>query len=130
MLEMLGNTKTGKFKQAKMEEMDEDVAESYYSYMPDRDDSEIISPNYTVGDYRSDRVIGESVDKVISEMNAIGTNEPTYESILNNKFKEGQEIVNTIYSVSYKEEKGAELKEIYDRLLSIHRYGDVIDGFE
>lgn len=130
MLEMLGNTKTGKFKQAKMEEMDEDVAESYYSYMPDRDDSEIISPNYTVGDYRSDRVIGESVDKVISEMNAIGTNEPTYESILNNKFKEGQELVNTIYSVSYKEEKGAELQEIYDRLLSIHRYGDVIDGFE
>ena len=72
----------------------------------------------------------EELLRIIAEMNAIDKNDATYETLLNAKLKEGQDIVSTIYSVSYKDEKLAELQEIYDRLISIYRYGDVIDGFE
>lgn len=44
--------------------------EGYYSYLPGRDDSEVLSDGYTVADYREDRVIGESVYAIIAKINS------------------------------------------------------------
>ena len=81
----------------------------YYSYLEGRDDSEVLSEGYTVADYRSDRVIGESVYNIINKIKAesdISKVEELYE--------EGCNIIDTIYSRKYTEEMQGYLDEAYN----------------
>lgn len=80
----------------------------YYSYLEGRDDSEIISENYTVADYRKDRVIGETVYAIIEEME-----ESTSFSEIEELYKEAYEIISTIYSNSYANELKTLLEGTY-----------------
>jgi len=90
----------------------DDLPEDAYSkYLPGRPDVEELSSGYTVYDYRKDRVIGESVDVIIAQINAT---QPSDISILHNLYNEGCSIINTIYSVKFTNEKQRQLDAAYN----------------
>ena len=74
----------------------------YYSYLPGRDDDEILSGEYTVGDYRTDRVVGESIDDIIRRIQ-VGDEDIVYLQA------EAQSLINTLMSHKYKTEKQGQL---------------------
>ena len=87
-------------------------SDTYYSYMPGKDDSEIISGSYTVGDYRTDQVTAKEADQFISLLASI--------SVINSEeeVKTGQgyynsalAIINTIKSNSLREEMTLKLNQ-------------------
>ncbi len=50
-------------------------------YLPGREDSELLSEGYTVGDYRKDRATGEMIGAVIAEMSALRrTTDPNFDA--------------------------------------------------
>lgn len=85
--------------------------EAYEKYMPGRDDSEELSTGYTVYDFRKDRVIGESVDIIINQLNSIDISD---QATVQELYNQGCEIINTIYSVRYTHEKQNQLDEAYN----------------
>lgn len=78
-------------------------------YLPGRDDNELLSDNYYVRDYRNDRVIGESVQSIINQLNAIPPGDSSRETLYN----EGKAIIETIYSRKYTAEMTAALDAAY-----------------
>lgn len=87
---------------------DEIPQSAYELYLPGRDDSEVLSSGYTVADYRSDRVIGESVTDVISQM--YNTND---KQRIQELYDYGCSIVDTIYSRKYTSEMQGKLDSAY-----------------
>jgi membrane peptidoglycan carboxypeptidase len=85
------------------------TATGYYSYLEGRDDNEVLSSGYTVGDYRADRVIGESVYAVIDEINAC-----TDLTKLEELRTKGYNIIDTIYSINFTSEMTANLETAYN----------------
>lgn len=119
MLELLGDISVGQFMQAEYTDEDAiEMPESYYTYLPDRDDSEMLSSGYSVADYRNDRVIGESVDKAINEMIAIDKNSADALNKVNAKRAEAQTIIDSIYSTKYTNEKQAALDTAYNQVVN------------
>ncbi|MCR5404030.1 MAG: penicillin-binding protein [Butyrivibrio sp.] len=91
----------------------EEQATGYYSYLAGRSDSEVLSDNYTVADYRTDRVIGESVDEVISKINFIDMSSSDSNAKLDELYQSGLNIINTIYSTKYSSEMTEKLNDAY-----------------
>lgn len=87
---------------------------AYEKYLPGRSDSEILSDNYTVYDYRSDRVIGEKVTEVINKINALDESDPLFIENINSLYDEGNSIIETIYSRKYTTEMQTKLNESYN----------------
>lgn len=83
---------------------------AYEMYLAGRDDSEELSSGYTVYDYRKDRVIGESVQEVISNI----YNLPQGDSQLDTLYNQGCAIINTIYSRKYTAEMQSQLDTAYN----------------
>lgn len=113
MLCMLDGKEPSKFVKAEYTVDDDftnlDEESGYYSYLPGREDSEILSGDYTVGDYRADRVIGESVDILLGEIRG-SSNDAEREALK----AQAQVIIGTIYSRNYTAEKQAELDALFD----------------
>jgi membrane peptidoglycan carboxypeptidase len=86
---------------------------AYDLYLYGRDDSEVLSSGYTVYDYRKDRVIGESVDEVISDMYNLDKSSKSYSDDLQSLYLKGCSIVESIYSTKYTKEKQNDLDEAY-----------------
>jgi membrane peptidoglycan carboxypeptidase len=96
---------------------DEGLPDSAYEdYLPGRDDSEVLSSGYTVHDYRSDRVTGEDVDRVIARMEALDASSDSYQADLAALYAEGCAVVDSIYSSKYTREKQDDLDDAYDSL--------------
>lgn len=87
---------------------------AYELYLPGRDDSEILSENYTVYDYRSDRVIGEKVTEIINKINALDKSDVSFLENINSLYSEGNFIIETIYSRKYTTEMQTKLDEAYN----------------
>jgi hypothetical protein len=120
MLNMLGDINIGQFINAEYDEDDIiERSDSYYSYLEGRDDSEVLSDGYTVGDYRNDRVIGESVDSALNAMISLDRNSANFNEQLESKRNEVQAIINTIYSRKYTAEKQAQLDTLYQQMLGV-----------
>lgn len=89
---------------------------AYEKYLPGRDDAEVLSPNYTVYDYRKDHTIADSIDAVIEQMNALDKNDSDYKSKLDGLYKNGQDLINSMYGVTLKSQKTADLNNAYGGL--------------
>ena len=95
---------------------DELPAYAYEKYMPGRSDNEVLAENYTVYNYRKDRVIGESVDKIISEMESLDKSSGTFLEDLKALYNKGCVIVDAIYGRTFTAEKQAQLYNKYSEL--------------
>lgn len=92
--------------------------EGYYSYLPGRDDSEVLSEGYTVGDYRSDRVIGESVHAICENIVALDMSQPNANETLAQYYNEALAIIDTVYSRKYTNELQGDLNTAYNSKIS------------
>ena len=81
--------------------------------MKDRKDSEILSDGYSVADYRSDRILGESVYAIMDKINDLNMSSSSSQVKLKRLYKKGLSIVDTIYSSSYKVEMKDKLSKLY-----------------
>ena len=89
----------------------------YYSYMPGRDDNEVLSSGYTVGDYRKDRVIGESVQRIAKRMSELDmTDINAYEKLSQLK-SQADQLISTIYSRKYTNEMQGLIDSAYNSKL-------------
>ena len=81
-----------------------DEESGYYSYLEGRDDNEILSGNYTVRDYRIDRVNGEKIDDILRQMSEDmgNVNVPILQA-------EAQNMINNLMSQKYRREKQSQL---------------------
>lgn len=70
-------------------------------YLPGRSDDELLSDNYYVRDYRNDRVIGESVQAFINQIQALDPNAADYAAQRESLRQQAQAYIDTIYSRSY-----------------------------
>lgn len=95
------------------------ATEGYYSYLEGRDDSEVLSEGYTVADYRTDRVIGESVISVVNQINGLDMSISGATDRLQQLYSEGISLLDTIYSVKYTEEMRTALDTAYNAKLAI-----------
>lgn len=92
--------------------------DAYEKYLPGRDDGEELAPNYYVYDFRHDRVIGETLDVIILQMNALDKSSPTFATDLQNLYVQGTATVNTMYGNTYKNERKAQLDQTYNLKLA------------
>lgn len=88
-------------------------SDRWYSYMPDRDASEVLSGSYTVANYRDDRLIGEDVQIIIDAIGRLDPINPEFQVDLENLFARGNLTCDTIYSTKYENEMRIKLQEMY-----------------
>ena len=79
-------------------------SDAYDKYLPGRDDSEVLSDNYTVYDYRQDRLIGEDVQSICNQIAALNVALPSFLDSLQTLYERGQATIQTVYSTKYKNE--------------------------
>lgn len=91
-----------------------DRGDNYYTYLEGRDDSEILSGSYTVGNYREDRVIGESVISIINSINGLDASADNFPFAVNELYNQGCAYISTILSNSYKDELQTSLDTAYN----------------
>ena len=113
MLELIKDKDVAKFELSE-EELNMSNSDNYYSYLPGRDDEEVLSPGYTVGDFRTDRVIGESIDLIINQINSLDSTISNHGVTLENLYNQGVNIINTLRSTKYKAEMTSKLTEAYN----------------
>jgi len=90
---------------------------AYNIYLPGRDDSEELSPGYTVYDYRTDRVIGEQVQSIIDRMYNLNRGSETFQEDILSLYNQGQGYIDTIYSVKYTAEMQSQLSQAYSNIM-------------
>lgn len=93
-------------------------SDTYYTYMPGRDDAEVLSAGYTVADYRTDRVIGETVTDIINKMKLLDRGTENYNDELEKLYNDALLVIDTIYSRNYTNERTGELNAVYEDLKS------------
>lgn len=125
MLSMLGDTKEGEFDTSNSDyepESDKTYANqdssSFETYLPGRDNDEVIGENYTVGNYRSDRVIGEAVDRIIDEIKSLDKTREDFVDELKRLYNEGKSVIDTIYGRNFTREKTNDLDNAYSEALN------------
>lgn len=119
MLAMLDGIEVGQFINAEYGEEDNiKMPEAYYEYLPGRDDTEVLSSGYTVGDYRNDRLIGEDVDRAIKEMQSINRASENSLAQIEAKRAEAQSIIESIYSQKFTAEKQGHLDAAYNQIIN------------
>lgn len=89
---------------------------AYDLYLPGRHDDEVLSPGYTVRDYRIDRIIGESVTEIISTMYNLNNNDINYQRYLVDLYEQGKAKIDEIYSIKYTAEMRGLLDDAYSKL--------------
>ena len=87
---------------------------AYDLYLPGRSDDELLSDGYTVLDYRTDRVIGEQIPAIISQLYNLDRNDPNYLTNLASVYSQGCSVINTVYSQKYKAELQTQLDAAYN----------------
>jgi hypothetical protein len=94
----------------------DDLPSSAYDlYLPGRSDDEVLSSGYTVYDYRSDRVKGEQIPVIISQMYNLSSSDADYVTKLYALYQQGEAVINTIYSTSYKNQLTSQLNIAYGK---------------
>lgn len=89
----------------------------YDSYLPGRSDDEVLSSGYTVGDYRRDRVIGESIQSVVSKMVELDMSSINAKEKLEQLKAQADSLVSTIYSRKYTNEMQGVVDKVYNSKL-------------
>lgn len=82
---------------------------AYELYMSGRSDDEVLSDNYTVYNYRKDRVIGEKVQEIINSIYALPQGDAQLESL----YVQGCSVIETIYGRKYTAEMQSQLDTAY-----------------
>ncbi len=85
-------------------------------FMPGRSDDEVLSPGYTVGDYRKDHTIGAKIDAIITLMNALDKSHKDFKAEADKLYSEGQALVQSIYGNTLKTQKRKDLNNAYAKL--------------
>lgn len=91
-----------------------EITKGYYSYLEGRDDSEVLSGGYTVADYRNDRVIGEDVQDIVNKINRLDMSTSGSTDKLEELYKNGLDIISTIFSRKYTNEMTDLLEDAYN----------------
>lgn len=116
MLYMIDGLDEKKFERAEYSDFDMDMierGEGYYSYLPGRDDSEVLSDGYTVANYREDRVVGESIYALIEQINALDMS--VNGALLEEYYSQACQIIKDgIYSRKYTAEMQGYLDSAYN----------------
>lgn len=116
MLYMIGNKDLRNFERKTSVSGDGEFIETegYYSYLPGRDDSEVLSSGYTVQNYREDRVKGETIQAYISKINALDMSDSSSAGLLEQYYSEATAfIASEIYSRKYSTELTQSLNAAY-----------------
>ena len=92
-------------------------ATGYDSYLPGRDDSEVLSSGYTVGDYRNDRVIGEQIQSLVSRMVELDMSDINSGEKLDQLKAQADSLISTIYSRKYTNEMQGVVDKVYNSKL-------------
>lgn len=92
-------------------------ATGYDSYLPGRDDSEVLSSGYTVGDYRNDRVIGEQIQSLVSRMVELDMSDINSREKLDQLKAQADSLISTIYSRKYTNEMQGVVDKVYNSKL-------------
>lgn len=90
--------------------------DKYYSYLEGRMDYEVLSGDYTVGDYRADRVVGEEVNAIVNKMLTLPMTSMTYQADLLKQYQRGTDLVGEITSTNYSNEVKMTLDYTYATL--------------
>ena len=87
----------------------------YYSYLPGRDDSEVLSPGYTVQNYREDHILDDTAEQIMFQIDvmAIETNEDRTEAM--EVYQKAKAIVDEIYSRKLYASESEKLSALYQR---------------
>ena len=99
-------------------------SDSYYSYLPGRNDDEVLSDGYTVADYRIDRVIGEGAIKAINNLSALSITSDVDIQKGQGYVSQAYSIVETVYSKNYQNELYGKLNnaiEIFNLNVSVYQ---------
>lgn len=89
----------------------ESIAEE--EYLPGRDADELLSPGYTVQNYREDHVIAKKVDGIICEMLFLDKNSETYQQDKDAYYEQGLALIDVIYGNTLSKEKTKLLEDAY-----------------
>ena len=107
-------------------------SDTYYSYLPGRNDDEVLSDNYTVADYRVDRVVGEGAINAINNLSSISITSDADIQKGQGYISQAYSVIETIYSKNYQNELYGKLNnaiEIYNLNVSIYQQSITpIDG--
>ena len=77
---------------------------AYELYLPGREDDEVLSGDYTVYDYRTDRVTGEKMSGAIQGMYGTSFSDPQWAEKVTNYYYAGVSVANAVRSNNYKAE--------------------------
>ena len=94
---------------------------AYELYMPGREDDEVLSGDYTVYDYRTDRVEGEKMSPIIERMYSVPVSDPQWAEKVTNIYYQGVNLVGTIRSTSYKGELMQQLDAAHLDVINIYQ---------
>ena len=73
-------------------------AMDYDSYMPGRDDDEVLSEGYTVRNYREDHMLADDADALMYEMSRLDTENEYYAKQWQKLYEEAEALIEQIYS--------------------------------
>lgn len=119
MLYMIDGLEVAKFEGVEevLDSFGADAQTGYDSYLPGRSDDEVLSSGYTVGDYRRDRVIGESIQSVVAKIQALDMSDINAREKLEQLKIQADSLVSTIYSRKYTNEMQGIVDRAYNSKL-------------
>ena len=83
-------------------------------YLPGRDDSEVLYTGYTVGDYRTDRTVGESIAAAEAAMQLLDpSTDPNFNTDLTNYYNQCMAAITTIKDQPYATSELTDLNNVY-----------------
>lgn len=114
MLDMLDSTDIGTVPKtfAVAKELEESTGDE--TYLPGRSDNEVLSPGYTVGNYRSDHALADDVQNYINQMVLLDRNASNYQELKTNLYNMAMTIVDRIYGQTLKAETIQKLQNAYN----------------
>lgn len=93
-------------------------AQAYETYLPGRDDDEVLSNNYTVRNYREDHIIADNAEAIMYELDNLNEYDSDYFNKGNELYNEAKALVDTIYSRKLYATESEKLESTYNKFLS------------
>lgn len=93
-------------------------AQAYETYLPGRDDDEVLSNNYTVRNYREDHIIADNAEAIMYELDNLNEYDSDYFNKGNELYNEAKVLVDTIYSRKLYATESEKLESTYNKFLS------------
>ncbi len=87
-------------------------AMDYDSYMPGRDDDEVLSEGYTVRNYREDHMLADDADALMYEMSRLDTENEYYAKQWQKLYEEAEVLIEQIYSRKLYAQESEKLKSL------------------